>query len=382
MEHLKLFHRDVLTVRSHQWKYYVEPYAGCPMQCTYCLYWESPEFVERLLPPPGLLEGLDRDLEAMTRKQIVYIGATIDPYQMLEKKVRATRQILERLVRRQIPVIILTKSPLILRDMDLLRELNRAGLVLVQFTVLTTDQSKARIIERGAPDVADRLRAAAELSAAGVPVHFHMSPVIPGFYEDGEMDATVQSIAAHGGECIYSNILGMRQLNTTVWFDSVARLPPRVAERTRNAYLGAGDPHKNVYSPDVDLIFDEMSKLRAACGRYGVDFICEFIPGLDVFTPARFERGIFRFGLPTVYQMTSLFDVRPARRRSWAEFRDVLKRRFQAVDEEYLDFVETLWEDGQLFENTHMQSDVVAGRRVYFPTDQLHLASESVLSWD
>ena len=106
MEHLKLFHRDVLTVRSHQWKYYVEPYSGCPMQCTYCLYWESPEFLERLLPPPDLLDGLDRDLDAMSRRQIIYIGATIDPYQMLEKKIRATRQILERLVRRQLPVII------------------------------------------------------------------------------------------------------------------------------------------------------------------------------------------------------------------------------------------------------------------------------------
>lgn len=145
--------------------------------------------------------------------------------------------------------------------------------------------------------------------------------------------------------------------------------------------MRAGDAHKNVYSPDVDLILDEMSRLRVTCGRYGVDFICEFIPGLNVFTPARFERGIFRFGLPTVYQMTQLFDG-PSARSGWAEFRDVLKRRFQAVDEEYLEFVEPLWEDGQLFENTHMHSDVVAGRRVYFPTDQLHLASESVLSWD
>ncbi len=127
MEHLKLFHRDVLTVRSHQWKYYVEPYSGCALQCTYCLYWESPAFVERLHPPEDLLPGVERDLAAMPKRQIVYIGSTIDPYQMLEKKVRATRQILERLVRRELPVVILTKSPLILRDLDLLLELNRRG---------------------------------------------------------------------------------------------------------------------------------------------------------------------------------------------------------------------------------------------------------------
>ena len=180
MEHLKLFHRDVLTVRSHQWKYYVEPYSGCAFQCTYCLYWESPAFVQRLHPPADLLNGLDRDLAAMRKKQIIYIGATIDPYQMLEKKVRATRQVLERLVERELPVVILTKSPLILRDLDLLLALNRKGLVLVQFTVLTTDEAKARVIERAAPSPAERLDAAAELTAAGIPVHFHLSPVIPG----------------------------------------------------------------------------------------------------------------------------------------------------------------------------------------------------------
>ena len=141
MRYLKLFHRDVLTVRSHQWKYYVEPYSGCALQCTYCLYWDSPAFVQRLQPPDDLLEAVDRDLAAMPRKQIIYIGATIDPYQMLEKKRQATRRLLERLVEREMPVVILTKSTLILRDLDLLIALNRKGLVMVQFTVLTTDSA-------------------------------------------------------------------------------------------------------------------------------------------------------------------------------------------------------------------------------------------------
>jgi len=381
MEHLKLFHRDALTLRSHQWKYYVEPYSGCPMQCTYCLYWESPEFLERLLPPPGLLDGVERDLAAMAKTQIVYIGATIDPYQMLEKMVRATRGILERLAARRLPVIILTKSPLILRDLDLLQDLNRDGLVLAQFTVLTTDEGKARTIERGAPPVRERLRAARELSAAGIPVHFHLSPVIPGFYDDGELEATVSALAAHGGECIYANILGMRQLNTRVWFDSVAKLPPAVADRTRNAYARTGDPDKNVYSPDVDVILEEMSRLQAACRAASIDFICEFVPGLDVFDSSRFERGIFRFGLPAVYQMVRLFET-PFAQQSWPEFSGALRRRFPAVDDEYLSLVHRLWESGELFDNTVIRNDTIDGRRVYFRSDALHVARETVMAWD
>lgn len=381
MEHLKLFHRDVLTVRSHQWKYYVEPYSGCALQCTYCLYWESPSFVQQLHPPEGLLDGVDRDLSVMRKKQIIYIGATIDPYQMLEKKVRATRQILERLVEREVPVVILTKSPLILRDLDLLLALNRKGLVLVQFTVLTTDSAKARVIERAAPSPIERLRAAAELTAAGIPVHFHLSPVIPGLYADGEQEATVEAIAGHGGQCIYSNILGMRQLNTKVWFDSAAKLPQAVVERTAGAYRPAGDPHKNVYSPDIDLIHHEMSKLAAICLDKKIDFICEFIPGLDVFEPSRFEQGIFRFGLPTVYQMIPVVEASSAN-QSWPGFREAVRRRFEAVDDEYFDLIKTLWDDGELFQNTRIGSDVIDGQRVYFPTDRLQLAKNSVLAWD
>jgi DNA repair photolyase len=381
MEYLKLFHRDLLTIRSHQWKYYVEPYTGCPLQCTYCLYWESPAFVKQLCPPEGLLQGLERDLGAMTRKQIVYIGATIDPYQMLEKKAQSTRQILERLLVRDLPVVILTKSPLILRDLDLLLEFKRRGLVLLQFTVLTIDETKARLIERGAPTVADRLSAASELTAAGIPVHFHLSPVISGLYEQGELNATVASIAKSGGQCIYSNILGMRRKNKRIWFDSIEKLPPAVGERSRSAYTPTGATRKNVYSPDVTLIYSEMSELQKICCDNHIDFICEFIPALDLFDSTRFDRGVFRFGLPTVYQMARLFKA-VGGHMSWPCFRECLKHDFQAVDDDYLGLVQTFWDDGQLFHNTTIGSELVDGKRVYFQTGRLQLAKDSILAWD
>lgn len=380
MEHLRLFHRDILTVRSHQWKYYVEPYSGCALQCTYCLYWESPAFVQRLHPPSDLVPGFERDLEAMSKKQIVYIGATIDPYQMLEKKLRVTRQLLERLARRRIPVVILTKSPLILDDLDVLRDLSRDGLALVQFTVLTTNERKARTIERAAPAVSDRLRAASQLAAAGVPVHFHLSPVIPGLYEPGELHATVRAIADAGGQCIYSNILGMRHLNLQVWLDSMAQLPGAVASKTRAAYMRAGDAAHNVYSPEIDTIHDEMSALRDVCRDSQVDFICEFIPGLDSFDPARFAQGIFRFGLPTVYQMADLFESRTP--VSWRDFRDALVRLFPALDDEYTALVGQYWDDGQLFENTTIHPLDTPGGRMYLRTNRLNLARDTVMAWD
>lgn len=380
MECLKVFHRDILTVRSHQWKYYVEPYSGCAFRCAYCLYYKSKTYVKRLAPRANLLLAVESDLAEMPRKQIVYIGATADPYQALERRTRWTRQILQRLIQHEIPVVILTKSPLILRDVDLLLEFHRRGHVMVQFTVLTTNREKAGVLEPGAPSVAKRLNAASLLARLGIPVHFHVSPVIPELYDGDELNRTVKAIADNGGRCIYSNILGMRHRNTRVFFDSVATLSQQAAATLRSEYAAGGDNGKNVYSPVFGRVYNEMSKLHRICEDNHIDFICEFIPGLDVFRGATFEQGIFRFGLPAVYQMAQSFEA-PFERKDWRQFRAAIETRFAAVDDEYLDLVKTFWDDGVLFENTAIACEMVGGRRLYYRSDKLNL-HESVLTWD
>jgi DNA repair photolyase len=381
MKYLKVFHRDILTVRSHQWKYYVEPYTACPFKCTYCLYWQSGANVTNPRPPGDLLPAVNADIATMSKKQIVYIGATIDPYQDLEKTVHSTRQILRTLAEHEIPVVILTKSPLILRDLDLLQEFNKWHSLLVQFTLLTTNQSKVQVLERGAPSAEERLNAASKLASCGIPIHFHLSPVIPGLYETGELDATVRAIADHGGQCVYSNILGMRYRNTGVFFESMEKLKPGAAERIRSEYKRNGETNKNVYSPSLDFIRAEMSVLRDVCCRNKIDFICEFMPGLDAYEPSRFERGIFQFGLPAVYQMMRLFDG-SSERMDWRCFSRKIMKQFNAIDNEYLGLLSAFWDNGQLFDNTIIGNEIVDGKRVYFRTKQMHSARGKVLSWD
>jgi DNA repair photolyase len=379
MKYLKVFHRDILTVRSHQWKYYVESYSGCAFRCTYCLYWQSRANVTFLHPPKDLHAAVESDISSMRKKQIVYLGATIDPYQGLEEKLFSTRMILSSLIEHELPVVILTKSPLILRDLDLLQELQKRNSLLIQFTLLTTNQSKVRAMEQGAPSAEERLEAASKLAALGIPVHFHLSPVIPGFYAEDELNRTVRAIAEHGGECIYSNILGMRYRNTGVFFRSIKKVNGAAAEKIHLEYRKNGGSAKNVYSPSYDFIFREMSTLRDVCCRNGVDFICEFIPALDEYKPSRFENGIFRFGLPTVYQMTQLLG---RERMDWPVFREKINSRFSAVDGEYLKLLKGFWDDGQLFENSEIGNEIVDGKRVHFRTKQTNSARSRILSWD
>jgi DNA repair photolyase len=380
MDVLKLFHKDILTVRSHQWKYFIEPYSGCAFQCTYCLHWETDAYVKHLYPPDDLIPRFEDDLARMKKKQIVYIGATIDPYQLLERKTQITRQILARLLEREIPVVILTKSPLILRDLDLLMELQRRELVMIQFTVLTTNERKSRLLERAAPSVRERLDAASRLASHGIPVHYHVSPVIPDIYEGSELADTVQAIADSGGQVIYSNILGMRYRNTGVFLSSMEAISPGVTTRLLTAYGENENTHKKVFSPDTDLIYGAMSEIRDKCIQSRIDFICEFMPDLDAFNPQRFGQGMFRHGLPTVYQMAHLFD--DAAPKTWNWFQAELKRRFPALDEEYEDLVRGFWDDGQLFANTRIDGEVVNGEHVYHKVDQAVYAHSSVMAWD
>lgn len=381
MEHLKVFHRDILTVRSHQWKYYVEPYSGCAFRCTYCLYWQSGADVKSRQPEDDLVPSITDEIARIPRKQIVYLGATTDPYQSLEETANFTRQILRKLVESELPVVILTKSPLILRDLDLLQEIHKRRQLLVQFTLLTTNPDKGCVLEQAAPSAAERLKTASMLARLGIQVHFHVSPIIPGLYEANELDSTVRAIRDNGGQCIYSNILGMRYRNTSVFYRSMEKLNPEAAMRIRSKYKRDGHPDKNVYSPSFDFIYTEMSRLRDACCRSHIDFICEFIPELDEYDPSTFEKGVFHYGLPAVYQMMPVFGAL-SERMDWTRFRDRLRKRFIGLDDEYLKLLKGFWDDGQLFDNTRIDSEIVNGRRLYYRTQKMNAAKDKILSWD
>ena len=123
-----------------------------------------------------------------------------------------------------------------------------------------------------------------------------------------------------------------------------------------------------------------MSGLRDKCEQSKIDFICEFMPDLDLFDPRRFEEGMFRHGLPTVYQMTRMFDDLQA--ECWASFLAKLEARFPALDEEYRELLKGFWEDGQLFENTRIGGKLIDGQRIYRKVSDPIYAHDSIMAWD
>ncbi|MES2173768.1 MAG: PA0069 family radical SAM protein [Pseudomonadota bacterium] len=185
----------------------INAYRGCEHGCIYCFarpshaYHDlSPglDFETKLFAKPDAAKLLRAELSK--RSYVVApiaMGTNTDPYQPIEKDWRITRDILELLVETRHPTFITTKSDRIVRDIDLLADLARDGLVAVMLSVTSLDPAIARTLEPRAPHPQRRIDAIRQLSAAGIPVTASISPVIPAI-TDHEIEALVARVAEAG----------------------------------------------------------------------------------------------------------------------------------------------------------------------------------------
>ncbi|MBI5609913.1 MAG: PA0069 family radical SAM protein [Deltaproteobacteria bacterium] len=187
----------------------INPYRGCEHGCIYCYarpshgylgYSAGLDFETQLLAKPDAAALLDAELRKRNyQPALVLVGANTDCYQPVERERGITRQVLQVLVNFRHPFAVITKSALILRDLDLLREAARLGLVRVNITVTTLDLELARTLEPRAATPGRRLQTIAELAGAGVPVGVMVAPVIPGL-NDHELEAILQASAKAGAK--------------------------------------------------------------------------------------------------------------------------------------------------------------------------------------
>lgn len=187
----------------------INPYQGCEHGCIYCYARPSHawlglspglDFETRLFAKPDAAALLVDELRRPGyRPATIMLGANTDPYQPVERRRRITRSVIEVLAACKHPLAITTKSALVCRDLDLLREMAAAGLVAVGISVTTLDARLARIMEPRASAPAKRLRAMEELARAGVPVHVMAAPMIP-FINDHELESILEAAAGAGAD--------------------------------------------------------------------------------------------------------------------------------------------------------------------------------------
>ena len=185
----------------------INPYRGCEHGCVYCFARPthafmglSPglDFESRLFVKLGAAELLERELSAPSyQPKVIAIGTNTDPYQPIERQHRVMRQVLEVLASAQHPVGIVTKSALVLRDLDLLAPMAEKGLVKVAISVTTLDPMLARRMEPRASTPERRLGTIKALADAGVPTSVMVAPIIPGL-TDAELETILTRAHAMG----------------------------------------------------------------------------------------------------------------------------------------------------------------------------------------
>src|SRR3954447_6706473 len=185
----------------------INPYRGCEHGCIYCFARPthaylglSPglDFESKLFAKPEAPKLLERELSASSYvPRTIAIGTNTDPYQPIERQHQVMRRILEVLERYGHPVGIVTKSALVVRDLDILSRMAKRNLVKVALSVTTLDPKLARVMEPRAATPARRLDALARLAAAGVPASVMVAPVIPAL-NDAEIERILDTAAALG----------------------------------------------------------------------------------------------------------------------------------------------------------------------------------------
>jgi len=181
---LNEIHAKSILNKSKIFDYCLNPYTGCEIGCLYCYArlfmgrysghkepWGT--FVDAKVNAPVLLA------KRLVRAQMgrVWIASVCDPYQPLEQKYRLTRRCLEVFVQKPFPVIVQTKSDLVLRDLDLIE---RTPDIEVGMTITTDDERLAKIFEPRASSISNRLKALARIHAAGIKTYAFIGPILPG----------------------------------------------------------------------------------------------------------------------------------------------------------------------------------------------------------
>jgi DNA repair photolyase len=262
----------------------INPYIGCALGCTYCYARYAHGYaLERAaaanpdhrevaadvasLPPwlaferrilvkenaPAVLQktlrtGSDRHL-ALIAGESITIGTATDPYQPAERRFRITRQILQVIAEHPgLECRIITKSPLVTRDIDLLKRINRHSHINVHVSLITVDRDLARRIEPRAPTPEARLRAIRRLRDAGIDVGVNVMPILPGITDGpAQLDQLVRRIAETGATHIGACALRLRNAARKRYMPFIAEEFPHLAERYAATYANgfhAGESYR------------------------------------------------------------------------------------------------------------------------------------------
>jgi DNA repair photolyase len=239
----------------------LNPFTGCPHACVYCYarayharFRErnvGADFDRNVEVRANIVSALERELWRRPTGSVA-IGTATDPYQPIEAKYRLTRGCLQALARHPMPTSIVTKGTLIVRDIDLLRVLDRRTELTVYFSVPTVDAATWRATEPRTPPPWQRLRALRELRDAGLDAAVLCAPLLPGITDSDEsIDRSARAASAAGATAFRHRPLRIDSEIREHYFDFLATEFPVLAPRYAELYHGRTHPGRE-YERDLE----------------------------------------------------------------------------------------------------------------------------------
>jgi len=236
-------------VKGMRFKWSLNPYMGCVHRCTFCYVRAFESRAERpaddrygtsIRVKMNVAEVLRRELARPSwGREHVAIGAATDPYQPAEGRYRLTRACLEVLAEAGNPFSIITRGPMIVRDIDILAEAARRASISVTFSIPTLDEEVWRKTEPSTAHPRQRLKAVSKLVEAGIRAGVGMAPILPGISDRPEQLREVVSAAREAGATgIWTNLLFLRPGTREHFLEHLAQDWPELLRHYRELYRG------------------------------------------------------------------------------------------------------------------------------------------------
>jgi DNA repair photolyase len=225
----------------------INPYRGCEFACKYCYARYTHEFMEmrdgvdfeqKIFIKQHAADLLRQELHQVRSGEEIALGTATDPYQPAERRFEVTRAILEEFARhRGLEIGIVTKSNLVLRDVDVLQQIAKNNRLYVNITITTLKADLARVLEPRAPRPDLRLEAMQKLNQAGVAAGVICAPVLPGITDSPrDLEALVKATAKAGGKYIFANSLFLKPCSAAVFVPFLEKEFPQLVESYRQRY--------------------------------------------------------------------------------------------------------------------------------------------------
>ena len=239
----------------------LNPYTGCDHGCIYC-YASSyiPRFFE-CRPKKNLLNRLKKEASKLNN-ELISISNSSDPYPQLEKELKLTRNCLKILEQNKCRIQLITKSDLVIRDIDILKRIN----CVVSITVLTNNDKLSKKLEPGAPISSKRLEAIETLVKEKIPTTVRIDPLIPFINDD--LTELIETIASFGIQHITSSTYKIKPDN----WRRFCKIFPETAEKLKPMFFTEGSKvGRSLYLPK-DIRFNLMKKVKQLAEKHAIKF--------------------------------------------------------------------------------------------------------------